>query len=168
MTEEKLERHWSYLPPRDFSTMNPIEYIEERINQLRKWYDFKAVKAKKTYLGMRSFTVIGGALVPVLINLPSFKGMDWITTFISLVVIVLVSLESVFHYREQWKNYRSTEQFLAKEYFNFTTGEGPYKEMEKNDAFMEFVDRVENTIASENASTLNVMTTLTESKASGE
>ena len=81
------------------------------------------------------------------------------------MVVVLVSLESVFHFREQWKNYRSTEQLLSKEYFNFTTGEGPYREKEKREAFLDFVDRVENAIASENASTLNVMTTVSEKRA---
>ena len=78
------------------------------------------------------------------------------------MVVVLVSLESVFHFRERWKNYRSTEQPLSKECFNFTTGEGPYRDKEEREAFLDFVDRVENAIASENASTLNVMTTVSE------
>lgn len=68
---------------------------------------------------MRAFSVIGGGIVPVLINVqPNWKvvGIDVIqltVTVISLLVVVFVSLESVFHYREQWKNYRSTEQSLG-------------------------------------------------------
>ena len=115
---------------------------------------------------MRAVTVVGAAIVPVLINL-KFPGVDITSTIISLIVVVFVSLETVFHFREQWKNYRSTEQLLAKEYFNFVTAEGPYREKEEREAFLNFVDRVENAIASENASTLNVMTTLSESKAKG-
>ena len=60
---------------------------------------------------------------------------------------------------------RRTEQWLAKEYFNFVTGEGPYRNQDEKEAFLNFVDRIENAIASENASTLNVMTTLSEKKA---
>jgi len=146
--------------------MTQEEYIDERLNQFREWYDKKATNAKKIALRMRAVTVIGGAIVPVLINFPFFDA-DIIATIVSLIVVVFVSLETVFHFREQWKNYRATEQLLAKEYFNFVTAEGPYREQEEREAFLNFVDRVENAIASENASTLNVMTTLSESKAKG-
>ena len=37
--------------------------------------------------------------------------------------------------REQWKNYRATEQLLAKEYFNFVTAEGPYRDQDEGEAF---------------------------------
>lgn len=36
--------------------------------------------------------------------------------------------------------------------------------MEEKEAFLSFVERVENAIASENASTLNVMTTVSKQK----
>jgi len=143
--------------------MTPEEYIDERLNQFREWYDKKAIRAKMTYQWMRALTVIGGAIVPVLINI-KLPYVDIGTTILSLMVVILVSLESVFHFREQWKNYRSTEQLLAKEYFNFVSGEGPYRNQNDKESFLNFVDRVENAIAAENASTLNVMTTVSEKK----
>lgn len=163
MTQSE-SKHWSHQKLRQFGSMTQEEYIDERLNQFREWYDKKATNAKKIALRMRAVTVIGGAIVPVLINL-KFKGVDIITTTISLIVVILVSLETVFHFREQWKNYRATEQLLAKEYFNFVTAEGTYRDQDEGEAFLNFVDRVENAIASENASTLNVMTTLSEKKA---
>jgi hypothetical protein len=144
--------------------MVPEQYIEERLNQFREWYDKKASSAKRKYQWMRAVTVAGGAIVPVLVNI-HYSFVTAITTILSLLVAVLVSLESVFHFREQWKNYRSTEQLLAKEYFNFASGEGPYKGQKREDAFLLLVERVESAIASENASTLNVMTTVTEQRA---
>lgn len=162
MAEEK--KHWSHQKLRKFGSLTQEEYIDERLNQFREWYDKKAVDAKRKYLSMRASTVVGGALVPVFVNI-DIKYIDIATTFISLMVVVLVSLESVYHFREQWKNYRATEQLLAKEYFNFVAAEGHYRGMDENNAFLEFVDRVENAIASENASTLNVMTTLSDQKA---
>jgi Protein of unknown function (DUF4231) len=164
-TEKQSDgKPWYYLPKRGFSTMTPEEYIEERITQFRGWYDGKALKTKNKYMVMRTCTVIGGAIVPVLINVSNDVLVKYLTSIISLLVVVLVSLESVYHYREQWKNYRSTEQLLAKEYFNYVTGEGSYKGLDAKQAFLNLVERVENAIESENASTLNVMTTLTESK----
>ena len=76
---------------------------------------------------------------------------------------MVVSLESVFHYREQWVNYRSTEQYLRKEYFLFTAKEGVYADLDAEvDAFRTFVERVEQAIGVENASTLQVMTATSE------
>lgn len=161
---QDTEKHWSHQKLRAYGSLSQEEYIDERLNEFREWYDKKATRAKKLYQWMRSTTVIGGATVPVLINLP-IKNVDIITTLISLLVVIFISLESVFHFREQWKNYRATEQLLAKEYFNFVAAEGPYRDMEEKEAFLSFVERVENAIASENASTLNVMTTVSEQKA---
>lgn len=83
-------------------------------------------------------------------------------TIIGLLVVIVVSLESVFHYREQWKNYRSTEQLLGHEKFLFRSRVGRYKGLSDQDAFRLFVERVEEAIAAENAATLNVMTMASE------
>ena len=173
--EEKLP--WPDQKLRPYASISQEEYIAERFNSMRGWYDKKAGSTKNLYLRMRAASVIGGAIVPVLINMhfnfiPEIL-IDLLTTAISLLVVIFVSLESVFHYREQWKNYRSTEQLLATEYFKFVSGEGPYDISEKSgkqetllkkEAFLKFVSRVEGIIERENASTLNVMTTVTEQK----
>jgi hypothetical protein len=163
-TIEFKPKHWSDLPPRSYASMNSEEYIIERINQFRAWYDKKASSAKKKYQSMQAATVLGGAVVPILINISDETWMKYVNSVISLGVIVLISLETVYHFREQWKNYRSTEQLIAKEYFNYVSGEGPYRNLSPKDAFLQLVERVENAIESENASTLNVMTTLSEAK----
>jgi len=143
--------------------VTPEQYISERVEQYQAWYDKKAVATKSRYLRMRAFSVIGGGLVPVLINIParfSVFGMPLIQTFvtvISLLVVTAVSLESVFHYREQWKNYRSTEQFLGHEKFLFRSRVGRYQGLSHQDAFSLFVERVEDSIAAENSATLSVM-----------
>jgi uncharacterized membrane protein len=151
------------LQPRDSAALNPQEYIYERLNESIAWYDKNAAKKKKLYLQMRAITVISGAIVPVLVNM-EFTYVKFITTFLSLVVVLFVSLESVYHFREQWINYRSTEQFLRMEYFFFTANDGPYAGKKESEAYRLFVERVESAIESENASTLQVMTTAAETK----
>jgi len=148
--------------------LDPEQYIAERVKQYQAWYDRKAVATKSRYLQMRAFSVIGGGLVPVLVNVPAqftILGVSIIqalVTIISLLVVIVVSLESVFHYREQWKNYRSTEQLLGHESFPFRSRVGRYKGLSDEDAFRLFVERVEDSIAAENAATLNVMTMASE------
>lgn len=146
--------------------LSPEQYIESRVKQYQKWYDGKAVTYKNRYLRMRAFTVVAGGIVPVLVNveasinnLVGYPVMKALITVISLLVVVTVSLESVFHYREQWKNYRSTEQLLGHEQFEFLAKVGVYKEATPEKAFQLFVERIEDAILSENAATLNVMTT---------
>lgn len=148
--------------------MDPEKYISDRVEQYQGWYDSKAVIAKRKYLGMRAFSVIGGGLVPVLVNIPQqtlygFPVIQIIVTVVSLMVVVFVSLESVYHYREQWKNYRSTEQLLGHEKFLFRTRVGRYKDIAEEEAFRLFVERVEDSIFAENSATLNIMTTASES-----
>ena len=149
-------------------SLSPDEYITQRVDQYQKWYDGKAVSMKSLYLRMRACSVIGGGLVPVLINLQTewlVYGIDpvkIIVTIVSLIVVIFVSLESVFHYREQWKNYRSTEQMITHERFLFLSRVGPYSTLEDTKAFHLFVERVEDAIVSENAATLNVMTMASE------
>jgi Protein of unknown function (DUF4231) len=140
------------------------QYIATRVSQYRSWYDGKAIRCKKRYLTMQAFTVMAGGVVPVLVNVESsingFFGYPVtraIVTIVSLLVVITVSLESVFHYREQWKNYRSTEQLLGREQFELLANVGTYKGLSLEAAFQMFVERVETAIASENSATLSVM-----------
>jgi hypothetical protein len=150
-------------------------YLSGRVAQYRGWYDRKAVSCKAKYLRMRSFTVIGGGLVPVLANVQVLRDLKLgaydvatiLVTVISLFVVVFVSLEAVFHYREQWKNYRSTEQLLGHEEFLFQGRVGPYKDLEEREAFFLLVERVEDAISAENTATLNVMTLAVEAATNG-
>jgi Protein of unknown function (DUF4231) len=149
-------------------------YIKERLDQYKDWYDRKDVKMKALYLRMRASSVIGGALVPVLINMQvgwTYRGIDLIkmtVTIISLIVVVFVSLESVFHYREQWKNYRSTEQLLGHEKFLFLSRVGHYSDLDDGTAFRLLVERIEDAITIENSATLNVMTMAAETTATAK
>ena len=152
--------------------LNPETYITERVEQYQGWYDKKSVLMKSKYLRTKALSVIGGALVPVLINVPwhfqiaGVSVVQVIVTVISLGVVISLSLESVFHYREQWKNYRSTEQLLGHEKFYYRTRVGRYHDLDEENAFRLLVERVEDAVASENAATLNTMTTASEASRS--
>lgn len=147
------------LPVRKYGELSPEQYIEERLNDQLRYYDRTATRAKRRYLQSRLVSVIAAALVPVLINV-KFPLSDYVTTALSVLVVLIVSLESVFHFREQWVNSRSTSEALRKEYFQFTSSEGPYATFgdDAKAAFRHFVGRAESMIEVENLSTLQVMT----------
>ena len=78
--------------------------VEGRLSRYQKWYDKKAVKTKVMHFRMRTISVVGGALVPVLVNLDLSSAARLTATVLSLIVVGSGSLESVYRYREQWKN----------------------------------------------------------------
>ncbi|MEW6084042.1 MAG: DUF4231 domain-containing protein [Chloroflexota bacterium] len=164
VAKEPQKVNYPRVQPRPHGSVHPEDYIAERVNDAIAWYDKNANKYKKYYLQMRATTVIGGALVPVLVNL-DFDYIDVLTTILSLIVVLLVSLESVYHFREQWTNYRSTEQSLRREYFLFTSKGGTYANQDNATAYTHFVDRVEEIIGVESSSTLKILSSLAEAKA---
>jgi hypothetical protein len=142
--------------PDVFGSMSPEQYMAERLDQYQLWYDKKSVGAKSKYLTMRAASVVGAAIVPVIVNLP-FPYVNYAATVISLAVVIVVSLESVHHFGDQWRNYRSTEQFLLREKILFRTADGPYRGLDKVSAFSILVERCEAQISAENSATLNVL-----------
>jgi hypothetical protein len=144
-----------------FKTMGADEYIQKRVDQFCQWYDKKAVNAKGHYLRTKTTSVVGALIVPIVANLNFASAFEpyktAAITIISLIVSVCVALDGVYHFGDQWKNYRSTEQFLSREKFLFQTGEGLYKGHAPDEAFLQFVERCEAQIASENSATLNVI-----------
>ena len=152
-----------------FRSMSAEEYIKQRIEQQQKWYDEKAVKAKSAYLKIRTVAVVGAVLVPVAANVDITGYMAYrtaLTTIISLMVRIVVALDSVYHFGDQWKNYRSTEQYLSKEKFLFQTGEGAYKDADPEKAFILLAERCEEQIQAENSATLNVISSVSQKLAS--
>jgi len=147
---------------------NVESYLKDRLDQYKNWYDNKAVSAKKKYLRGRVWAAIGAVIVPVLTNitLPSVSLIDGyyisitkiLVTIVSTAVALSIALEGVLHYREQWKNYRTTEQYLTAQKNLFCNNVGDYSGLSREDAFKLLVNRVETAITEENAITLNVLT----------
>ena len=159
LTTEKSNGQPAPIPPTIIE-----DYINNRVEQYASWYDSKCGPLKNRYLSIKALAVIGGSLVPVLVNVNftflniGFDLAKLLATLLSLMVVIFVSWESVFQYGKQWKNYRSTEQFLRQEAIYFKNKVGFYSGMEESHAFKIFVERVENAIAQENSVTLDTLT----------
>lgn len=147
---------------------NPEKYVTERLNQYQGWYDAKAVRMKRNYLRGRVWSAVSAVLVPIITNisipeihLPNNITIDLmkiLATLLSTLVALLIALEGVLHYREQWKNYRTTEQYLTLQRHLFQNKVGEYAKLTPDEAFKLLVKNVEKAIADENAITLNVLT----------
>jgi hypothetical protein len=145
--------------------MEASDYIQKRIDEQCDYYDRAAGRAKKNHFRMRTIAVGGAATVPIVTNLPFDFLMQYRTapaTIFSLVVTVVIALESIYKYGEQWKNFRSTYEFLKSEKFHFLAGEGQFRKMNPDEAYILLVERCESRIISENSATLNTIVSSTE------
>ena len=141
---------------------SPEEYIKERVQFKINRYGKKASQHKSAYLVTASTAAIGSAVVPMLVNIPHTSTLY--PTIASLLVVVVVALESVFHFREHWRNYDLISSVLREEEMQFSTRAGPYSPQEikgsDDELFRTFVKRVEDAIANERAETIVMRTTL--------
>ncbi|NPD44254.1 DUF4231 domain-containing protein [Lentimicrobium sp. S6] len=145
---------------------NIESYIKNRLEQYQNWYDSKAVTMKKLYLSGKIISSICAVLIPIISNIPlsiTLKNSEYdvsnvLVTILGVIVAAIIALEGVLHYREQWKNYRTTEQYLQTQKNLFKHSVGDYENLEKDHAFKLLVSRVEKAIEEENAITLNVLT----------
>jgi hypothetical protein len=144
--------------------LDPGRYESERFDRYRDFYNNKADHAKWGYLGIRVFSVVAGGAVPILVNLDipgkilGYPAPRALVTLLSFLVMIALSLEKVFHYGEQWKNYLSTEQKLWQERSQFHSRIGEYSGLDDARAFSLFVEKVEGAIRWERRATLNAMT----------
>lgn len=166
---ELQRKEWPARRYSDFKELGVETYINDRLNQRLIWYDRKAKRSKFCFLSLKIIIILCSATVPLLTSsnitlqqvssLFSFAKDVKLETIISSIVVVLVSIESVLHNKEQWRNYRRTKQCLMKEYYDFTAGINFYSEYnDPQNAFLVFVERVENLILTENDETLRAKT----------
>jgi Protein of unknown function (DUF4231) len=141
-------------------------YLDQRVEQYRAWYDKRARRCKAWHLRLRVTGLVAGVAAPVLVNVPGVLAQVG-ATVTALTVVLTLALEAVLHLREQWRNYRYTEQYLDKERFLFMTAAGPYRGMAPEHAFARFVERVESAIASENSTTLATLSLSPEIRVNG-
>lgn len=136
-------------------TVTPTDYMQMRVASGIDWYKSAAVAARAKYLIMRVIAVVGAAIVPVFVNI--FPTHILITTGVSLLVVLSVSLEGVFHYKEQWRNYSATSSALEHEFYAMKTATPPYDTVIPDMKFNLFAQRIEETINQEVSTTLNVV-----------
>jgi len=132
------------------------DYLRERVEQYRGWYDARARRCKQWYLRLRVLGLLAGSVVPVLISVDSTPA-HLCAIAASLIILLTLALDGVLRLREQWENYRYTEQYLDRERYLYRAAAGPYQNLSAQAAFTRFVERVEWAIAAENSTTLATM-----------
>ena len=153
-------------------------YIENRLTRKKDkdpngppqgyltYYDQSAQRMKRRHLQVSSIASIGAVLIPVVANLPweiaigamSLRVSTVLSSLIGLAVAIVLALDRVYHFKEQWQNFRGTEQYLLSQKFRFENRAEEYQSLvDEDEAFKLFVAKVEKAILDENNVTLNIL-----------
>jgi len=154
----------------DGKTMEPDDYINKRVVFKIDLYYCKAKRFEGRYKGILVASLIAGALIPVIINFTLLDELivyrDMITTFLSILIIVLVAIETTYKYREQFREFKKAEDQLRTELYLFQTKSGPYvisrkvkkkknnNQQNSDSRFRLLVERVEAIIGAERLETI--------------
>jgi hypothetical protein len=162
-----------------YEYIQPADYIRDRlIDKIRLYFKFSR-RCERAYRFILFFTLFFGALVPVVLNwdyLADYKigNVTDVNTFLatsfSIIVILLLSLETTFSFRERLKNYKKTEDQLTHELYLYQSGTEPYNlsGSNKDSNFQLLVLRVESIIKEEREDTIEKATAEAVRKSRGE
>jgi hypothetical protein len=148
--------------------MQAKDYINDRlIPKIQLYFKFSQ-RCGKAYRFIVFFTLLFGALVPIFLNWDLLTGYNigedsnlgkQFATFFSILVIILVSFEATFKFRERLQNYKKTEDQLTHELYLFQSRTDPYELKSEEDNFRLLVFRVESIIREERDDTIEKATT---------
>ena len=118
-----------------------------RLEDQIAWYDGKSQAAQAWYKWARVVELVVAAAVP---PLAALRAPAVLVSVVASVVVVLVGLQHVFQWNENWIAYRSTCEDLRHERYLFLAGAGPYTGAD-DDRRVLLAERVEGLVSQEHA-----------------
>ena len=131
------------------------DYVKQRLFMKIDRYKQLGGRHRRYFYVFSSVAIVSAALVPVLITLDT---QSWIPITLSLAVTISVSVESLFHFREHWRNYDNAEESLRRQEFLFGTRSGLYEGKNDQEAFRLLVSKVEEIVQTERQDTIQMRT----------
>jgi Protein of unknown function (DUF4231) len=133
------------LPPDD------EQYLRERWLERIRWWDHRATTSRRKFLTSRCIVVVGGVLIPFLtseaVRLPGNDFLNYVATFVALLVAASAALEALFNWGGVWLKKRRAAELLKVEGWLFLHRAGHYRDAEST--FATFVSAVESRIGGE-------------------
>ena len=141
------------------------DYIEERLQKQKKWYEEKANQNKKLFFSYQTVIIILGATIPVIVALETVIKtlVVWggpITAVISAIIAIYAGLDKLKQPQPNWFNYRANEEMIKKEEWFYKFRAGVYRDLNEEEANNFLVERIESIISADIAR----MTSLTEKR----
>jgi hypothetical protein len=107
--------------------MSIEEYIEQRLDNQRKYYSEKSGLNQKWYRRLRFATIIiAGTLPFVTAYLDVNPAMKVVAGAMGALIAIIEGIQHLNKYHDNWVNYRRTSEALKREKIMFQTQTGAY------------------------------------------
>lgn len=147
-------------------TRSEADYITDRLQYKMNVYEILAKRNRNIYWITSCLSMLCAAIVPVLINLDCCVNHNLWATGLSLLVTILVGIQSIFRPRELWCNYDLICANLRNEEMHYSTQSGEYATVTSDtNRFQLLVKRVESLISNEREETIIMRTSEKENTA---
>ncbi len=117
-----------------------------RLEDQIAWYDSKSLTAQRWFKGLKVFTIVSAALIPL------SAGLAWhpvVTGAIGVLIVIAEGIQQLNQYQHNWITYRSTCEALKHEKYLFMAKAGPYRAVD--DPTKLLAERVESLVSQEHA-----------------
>jgi uncharacterized protein DUF4231 len=131
-----------------------LEQYMERVLDKMKWYDHKAMAARRSHVMLDLLSTLFLMSTPVILMLSYYsffnRTLILLATVTSVSVMFISTLQRFSRYDSKWQQYRLTAEQLRKELTMFTMKAGEYSKIEDSKQQQEmFIARIENLVSSE-------------------
>ncbi len=133
--------------PATWASLSAEDYLRERVDDQLDWYSKKSASNKRWYFRLQLFTLVAAASIPVISLSSSDNAVRILVAVIGALTAVAAGVLTLYQFKDQWVDYRSTAETLKYEKYLFMTGASPYTDAK---AFSLFTNRVESIIIQEN------------------
>lgn len=133
----------------DSMYLSAPEYLQQRVDNQLDWYSKNSAKNKRWYYRLQFITLLAAVAVPVISLSSGDIRVRFVVALLGAIAALAAGLLSMYQFRDQWLDYRSTAESLKFEKHLFLTRSAPY---DTPLAYSLFVQRVETVIISENRS----------------
>ena len=128
--------------------MEEQQYLNARLEEQAAWYDKKSQAAKRSYQRLRTFEIVGAAVIPFLAAYANNRPPIQVALgALGVALAVSAGLLSLHRHQEQWVGYRTAGETLLHERFLFQTRAAPY---DGEQPFQLLVQRAEAAMSTEN------------------
>jgi len=132
----------------NWSSMSPDAYVKDRVDEQLAWYNQKSATNKIWHYRWQIIALVATSAIPILALSSGDVKVRIAVACLGAIAAVAAGVLSMYQFRDQWVDYRTTAEMLKFEKYLFLTGSAPYND---KDSFSHFVNRIESIIIKENA-----------------
>jgi hypothetical protein len=127
------------------------KYIKYRLSHQQDWFEKKSAWNQKWYKRLRIVEVVLAAGIPFASSqMEKFPtAVPIIVSLMAFLIAAISAILALFHFQDNWLQYRTTGEQLKREKFLFLTKSEPY---DGEDPFHVLVKNVEEILGEENKS----------------